>query len=81
MFNELIEYTIGTLVENLKLKKEVLVQVVQTLVKIQLLEFVGGDSDRKWSSVGSLSRVDKGLKGETPDLPGDTIIRLNTSFS
>uniref|UniRef100_A0A914X8Y6 Cullin protein neddylation domain-containing protein n=1 Tax=Plectus sambesii TaxID=2011161 RepID=A0A914X8Y6_9BILA len=23
----------------------------------------------------------KGLKGETPDLPGDTIIRLNTSFS
>uniref|UniRef100_A0A914X965 Cullin family profile domain-containing protein n=1 Tax=Plectus sambesii TaxID=2011161 RepID=A0A914X965_9BILA len=81
MFNESVEYTIGTLVENLKMKKEVLVQVVQALVKIQLLEFFLADSNRKSPSAESLSSVDKDLKGETFDFPDDTIVRLNTLFS
>uniref|UniRef100_A0A914W5Q5 Cullin family profile domain-containing protein n=2 Tax=Plectus sambesii TaxID=2011161 RepID=A0A914W5Q5_9BILA len=81
MFNESVEYTIGMLVENLKLKKEVLVQVVQALVKIQLLKLVGGDFVRKSPSTESSSSIDKDFNGETPDLPDGTIIRLNTSFS
>uniref|UniRef100_A0A914W2H4 Cullin family profile domain-containing protein n=1 Tax=Plectus sambesii TaxID=2011161 RepID=A0A914W2H4_9BILA len=81
MFNESVEYTIGTLVENLKLKKEVLVQVVQALVKFQLLELVGGDSGRKSPSTESSSSVDKEAKEVTPDLPDDAVLRLNTSFS
>ena len=75
MFNESVEYTIDTLVENLKLKKEVLVQVVQALVKFQLLELVSEESDCKSSF------IDKGLKGEAPVLLDDAIVRLNTSFS
>uniref|UniRef100_A0A914XMJ9 Cullin protein neddylation domain-containing protein n=1 Tax=Plectus sambesii TaxID=2011161 RepID=A0A914XMJ9_9BILA len=55
--------------------------VYGALVKIQLLELVGGDRCRKSSSTESTSLVDKDMKGETPDLPDDIIIRLNTSFS
>lgn len=82
MFNESVEYTIGALVEILKLKKEVLVQVVQALVKFQLLELAGGDSGRKSPSTESSSSVDKdAAKDAPPDLPDDAILRLNTSFS
>uniref|UniRef100_A0A914W5X7 Cullin family profile domain-containing protein n=1 Tax=Plectus sambesii TaxID=2011161 RepID=A0A914W5X7_9BILA len=75
MFNESVEYTIGTLVETLKLKKEVLVQVIDSLVKFQLLELVSEESDCKSSF------IDKGLKGAAPVLLDDAIVRLNTSFS
>jgi hypothetical protein len=81
MFNDSAEYTIGTLVENLKLKKEVLVQVVQALVKFQLLEMTGGESGRKSPSTESSSSIDKDAKDATPDLPDDALLRLNTKFS
>ena len=80
IFNESVEYTIGTLVENLKLKKEVLVQVIDSLVKFQLLELVGEDFGRKSPSTKS-SFVDKDMEGETPSFPDETVIRLKTSFS
>uniref|UniRef100_A0A914X4Z2 Cullin family profile domain-containing protein n=1 Tax=Plectus sambesii TaxID=2011161 RepID=A0A914X4Z2_9BILA len=80
VFNESVEYTIGTLVKNLKLQKEVLVQVVHALVKIQLFELVGEDFGSKAPSKES-SFVEKDLMGETPDLSNDAIIRLNTAFS
>ena len=38
LFNTSVEYSIGELVDSLKLRKDVLVQVVQALVKFQLLE-------------------------------------------
>uniref|UniRef100_A0A914W0B5 Cullin family profile domain-containing protein n=1 Tax=Plectus sambesii TaxID=2011161 RepID=A0A914W0B5_9BILA len=81
MFNESVEYTIGTLVENLKLKKEVLVQVILALVKIQLLELVGRDSGHKSSSTELFLSTNKDMEGETSDMTDDIIIRLNTSFS
>uniref|UniRef100_A0A914WUN3 Cullin family profile domain-containing protein n=1 Tax=Plectus sambesii TaxID=2011161 RepID=A0A914WUN3_9BILA len=57
------------------LKKEVLVRVVEALVKFQLLELVSKESDCKSSF------IDKGLKGEAPVFLDDAIVRLNTSFS
>jgi hypothetical protein len=70
MFNDLLQYSIGTLVECLKLKKDILVQVALTLVKCQLLLL----DDVTYAAADMTCDI-------IPDLADAAVLKLNTAFS
>ncbi len=70
MFNDSLQYSIGTLVESLKLKKDVLVQVALALVKCQLLLL----EDATYTAADMARDV-------IPDLADTAVLKLNTAFS